>query len=340
MSDDFYEVLQVHPRADAEAIRAAYQRLSAQYDPARLEGAADDLVTLARQKRAAIEHAYGVLGDPQQRAAYDARSGQPTPDQPAGEREPDAPVLDYRPLPPARRSERPQGFNTRPLRRSPAGPGDPRSWQVPAIIAAVLVALIAPVSLLVTQPSTPAASSAATPASTTAPTASALDQFEPFLDNARQSAEQSPNNPQGWVAYGNLLFDSAIIAREQDPSGTLYQQRLPRWLQATDAYSKALALQPDNATVRADLGASLCFYGAGVGDQEIVQRGLNEVRAAAKLNPDDLRVLLNQGNCLISLQPPRTAEALTSWKRIVSIAPAGDQAIGQAQQLIARYEQK
>jgi curved DNA-binding protein CbpA len=338
MSDDLYEVLQVHPRADAEAIRAAYQRLSGQYDPARLEGAAEELVTLARQKRALIERAYGVLSDPQQRAAYDAQPGADT--APAAQTGPEGALLDYRPLPPARRAERPQGFNSQPVRPSYAHPGEPRGWQAPAIIAAVLVALVVPITLLVTQPSAPTAAAPTAAPTAVSPTASALEQFEPFLDNARKSAEQNPNSPEGWITYGNLLFDSTIIAREQDPTGTLYQQRLPRWLQATDAYSKALALQPENATVRADLGASLCFYGAAVGDQAQVQHGLDEVRAAAKINPDDLRVLLNQGNCLVNLQPPQTTEAVKSWQRILSIAPPGDQAVGQAKQLIARYEQK
>ena len=339
MSDDLYEVLQVHPRADAEAVRAAYQRLSAQYDPARLEGAAEELVTLARQKRDLIERAYSVLSDPQRRAAYDAQQAGAHPAS-AAQPGPDGALLDYRPLPPARRTERPQGFNSRPVRSSRDLSGDARGWLVPAIIAAVLVALVVPLTLLVTQPSAPAAASPTAAASAPAPTASAVDQFEPFLDNARKSAEQSPNSPEGWVAYGNLLFDSTIIAREQDPTGAVYQQRLPRWLQATDAYSKALALQPDNAAVRADMGASLCFYGVGVGDQALVQRGLGEVRAAAEIKPDDLRVLLNQGNCLVNLQPPQTAEAIKSWQRIVSIAPPDEQAVTQAKQLIARYGQK
>src|SRR4051812_1876972 len=68
---DYYETLQVHPRADAPAIEAAYARLRELYDPAKLEGAADELVDLARAKRDAIEHAYAVLGDPVRRAAYD-----------------------------------------------------------------------------------------------------------------------------------------------------------------------------------------------------------------------------------------------------------------------------
>jgi hypothetical protein len=38
---DLYETLGAHPRADADAIVAAYQRLRALYDPGKLEGAAD-----------------------------------------------------------------------------------------------------------------------------------------------------------------------------------------------------------------------------------------------------------------------------------------------------------
>ena len=71
MTQDYYEVLQVHPRADATAVEAAYTRLCELYDPNRLDGAADELVDLARAKRDAIERAYAVLSDPDRRAAYD-----------------------------------------------------------------------------------------------------------------------------------------------------------------------------------------------------------------------------------------------------------------------------
>ncbi len=74
MSQDLYEILQVHPRADADAIAAAYQRLRELYDPARLDGAADELLELARSKRDMIEHAYAVLSDPVRRATYDAEN--------------------------------------------------------------------------------------------------------------------------------------------------------------------------------------------------------------------------------------------------------------------------
>src|SRR5688500_4386943 len=72
MTQDHYETLQVHPRADAAAIEAAYARMRQLYDPARLNGAADELVALAREKRDTIERAYAVLSDPARRATYDA----------------------------------------------------------------------------------------------------------------------------------------------------------------------------------------------------------------------------------------------------------------------------
>src|SRR6185503_19081602 len=81
MTQDYYETLQVHPRADVAAIDAAYARLRELYDPARLDGAADELVDLARRKRDAIERAYAVLSDSARRATYDQeQAGRPTTD--------------------------------------------------------------------------------------------------------------------------------------------------------------------------------------------------------------------------------------------------------------------
>src|SRR5438046_2459186 len=99
------------------------------------------------------------------------------------------------------------------------------------------------------------------------PTPAPFDRFETLIPQAQHTAEQNPNDPQTWIDYGNMLYDSVQIVRESAPDSPLYQQRLPRWLQATEAYSHALMLQPNNAPTRADLGASACFYGAGTGDQ-------------------------------------------------------------------------
>lgn len=67
---DYYETLQVHLKADAEAIRAAYERLRQRYNPATLEGAADERVELTRC-RDELERAFTMLGDQARRAAHD-----------------------------------------------------------------------------------------------------------------------------------------------------------------------------------------------------------------------------------------------------------------------------
>ena len=66
-SEDFYQLLQVVPNADLETIHAAYRRLARLYHP--------DLNPRpeAAERMRAINAAYGVLADPRQRAAYDAR---------------------------------------------------------------------------------------------------------------------------------------------------------------------------------------------------------------------------------------------------------------------------
>lgn len=60
---DYYEVLQVSPRAEAEVIRAAYRTLARKYHPDHGGDA---------RRMIALNDAWDVLGDPVQRAAYDA----------------------------------------------------------------------------------------------------------------------------------------------------------------------------------------------------------------------------------------------------------------------------
>lgn len=164
-----------------------------------------------------------------------------------------------------------------------------------------------------------------------------FDQFEALISQTRRVAEQNPNDPQAWIAYGNALYDSVQIMREQVPDSSLYLQRLPRWLQAIEVYSRALALQPDNAATRADLGASACFYGAGTSDMNYVASGLREARRAAQAAPDNPRVLVNLGFCLINTQPPQIGEALQTWSRVVQLAPEDSLLATRARHLIEHY---
>jgi cytochrome c-type biogenesis protein CcmH/NrfG len=339
MAQDYYETLQVHPKADSDAIQAAYERLRSMYDPARLEGVADELIAIAQQKLDLIEKAYAVLVDPVRRSDYDRSRGIAKPVLPAAQPEIDVPtgpaILDYRPLPPAGRSERPRDFVHEPLVRT----NTPRTGTSTAIaVLAVLLSVVISSSLLITNWS--AITAPATPAQPgVTPTASALDQYEIAIAQAKQATEQTPTDSQAWILLGNQLYDSAQIVRENMPDSTLYQQRLPRWLEASQAYDRALALQPDNASVRADRGASLCYYGAGVGDQTFITQGIKDVRSAVQARPDDPLIQLNLGNCLINALPPQTDEAIATWQRVAQLAPV-DSAIAQrARELIGQYQQ-
>ena len=63
---DYYEVLSVDRRADAEQLKKAYRRLALQYHPDRNP---DD--PAAEEKFKEASEAYAVLSDPEKRAAYD-----------------------------------------------------------------------------------------------------------------------------------------------------------------------------------------------------------------------------------------------------------------------------
>ena len=60
---DYYEVLQVHPRAESEVVRAAYRVLARKYHP---DHGGDP------RRMIALNDAWDVLGDPARRAEYDA----------------------------------------------------------------------------------------------------------------------------------------------------------------------------------------------------------------------------------------------------------------------------
>ncbi|MDZ4720174.1 MAG: DnaJ domain-containing protein [Roseiflexaceae bacterium] len=347
MSQDYYELLQVHPRAESEAVRAAYERLHRLYDPARLDGAADELIQIARKKLTAIEAAYAVLSDPQQRATYDqslaaAKTGTPASAQAKADI-PDAmvdpvddPLPDYRPLPPATRSERPQRFQNEPIYTQ--APAQTTPTAIIAVVSGLTLAVVL-TTLLITNWGTLAALGKPTAVVET-PTVAAADQYEAQIAQAKSAVEQNPNDPQLWTVYANLLYDSAQIIRENMPDSTLYQQRIPRWLEASGAYSKVLELEPGNVVALADKGTSLCYYGAGVGDQSFVTEGIKNVREAASARPDDPLIQLNLGNCLISALPPQTSEALEIWQKVLKIAPVDSPIAQRARELIDQYQKK
>ncbi|NNJ09984.1 DnaJ domain-containing protein [Chloroflexales bacterium ZM16-3] len=367
---DYYETLQVHPKADSEAIRASYDRLRQRYDSSLLDGAADELVELARRRRDEIERAFTILSDPKRRAAFDGELRDRTAAPALGAKAPpredmeqgDDDLIDYRPLPPAHRQERPKGFNAQPyLPRSQSAPRSGRrvnktpgmpTWVVPVLMVAVATFAIVLITLVTTVWNAPqqAAGSQSGPSTigqptAAAPTASAdqiINQFEAQITAARQVALQVPDNANAWIELGNALYDSVVVVRERIDSGdqslqSAYVERLPRWLEARDAYTKALAITPTNAVARADMATALCYYGIGVNDQSYVAQGIEEASQAINDSPEESRALLSKGLCLISADPPQTAQALEQWQKAIVMPNVDPGVAQQARHLIAQY---
>ena len=368
---DYYETLQVHPKADLETIKAAYERLRQRYDPALLANAADELIELARTRRDAIERAYLILSDPERRAAHDAAlAGRAAADALAasvradGDTSAEAPLnpradelIDYRPLPPARRQPRSKDFSAQPylrstqIRRRPGrqASGQPApAWAVPVMLVGAITFTVMLISLYntVTNRPTPTESQnasapqiigQATAAPATMTAEQFVEQFEGQIVEARRVTQQVPENPNAWVELGNALYDSVQVARERMPNSPIYIERLPRWLEAATSYRKALAIEPDNAIVHADLAGSLCYYGVGINDPAYLAEGLAEARKAVAIDEQDARVLLNLGVCLINQVPPQTQEALSQWQRLLNLPDTDPRLIFQARQLIAQY---
>ena len=77
---DYYARLGVSSDATPDELRRAYLRLVKLWHPDRYTGAPDSLRARAERRVRQLNEAYGALGDPVARAAYDAqRTGRPTP---------------------------------------------------------------------------------------------------------------------------------------------------------------------------------------------------------------------------------------------------------------------
>ncbi|HEX7591831.1 MAG TPA: DnaJ domain-containing protein [Candidatus Limnocylindrales bacterium] len=119
---DLYEILQVHPRAEAEVVRAAYRTLARKYHPDH----GGDAVRMTQ-----INDAWDVLGDPARRAVYDASRTTSGPIRAAAaarstERSPDRPSATTSQRPAERAAERP----AEPALRSAPPPAQERESTV------------------------------------------------------------------------------------------------------------------------------------------------------------------------------------------------------------------
>jgi tetratricopeptide (TPR) repeat protein len=324
VGDDLYARLQVAPQASPDEVEAAYARLADLYSPERLQDAPPEFQELGVRRRADLAEAFAVLRDPLARAEYDrARSGPPVVE-----------TLDYRPLPPAGKHERLSPSVPLPAvavrpERTAAGKRSPRSLLGPLAIGAVVLGILLVLVLNgVRIQSGPSA--LATPAipNLTLPYTPAQ------VQEARQRAEAS-QKPEDWKMLGDILYDNVMIMRERAPLSPQYLGALPQWLQSTAAYSRALELGA-GPVARADLAVAYLYYGLGANEQAAIDEATAQIEQARADGPDEPRVLLNYGLVMAGLNPPREAQAIEAWRRIIEVAPDSVEA-QRAQDLIASY---
>ncbi|NTU84838.1 MAG: J domain-containing protein, partial [Chloroflexales bacterium] len=226
------------------------------------------------------------------------------------------------------------------------------AWLAPALIVAIATFAIVLATLVTTVLSTPAQTTDQSGpqvldpnAPTAAPTPSVdeiANQFEAQIVAAKQVANDAPKNPNAWIELGNILYDSVVVLHERLSGGdpavqSTYVGRLPRWLEAAEAYGKALELEPQNGVARADMAASLCYYGQGINDQSYVQQGIAAAEQAIKDQPEEGRALLSAGLCYALAEPPQTAQALAQWQKLVVLPGAEPSLVFQARQLIQEH---
>jgi DnaJ-domain-containing protein 1 len=359
---DYYELLQVHPKADLEAIQAAYERLRVRYAPDKLAGAADEIVELAQTRLKQIDEAYRTLSDSRLRAAYDAKLAEETDDLDEDDDYDQAEdELDYSALPPAGRQERAKNSHkatSAPIKKTKRGRRQASrseqelpNWLMPSLIGAGVIALIATITFIAAAQAIPgtdtrtsagnvAAATAQVPVAATPDQATLLatfNQFEDAITQAQVKANSAVPSADAWIQLGHLLYDSTQVVRELQPDSAIYQERIPRWLAASEAYARALELQPANPSIRSDRGVSLCYYGEDMEDQSYVQQGLAEAEQAANEAPTDPRILYNLGVCQVTIQPAQTEKALESWAKVASMSADAPSLATQAQLLIEEY---
>jgi len=118
-----------------------------------------------------------------------------------------------------------------------------------------------------------------------------------------------PKNHDAWVTLGNEYFDSHQAQK------------------SVDAYAKALALKPENPDVLTDQG--IMYRQLGQFD-----KALAAFQKANQQQPNHVQSLFNMG-IVYSSDLNKPAEAAKAWNKVISLAPASEQA-AQAKQMLSQ----
>lgn len=309
---NYYQLLQVDPTAEQEAIEAAYQRLAHKYDPQ------TSMLADAAERMKKIDVAYETLRDPVKRAEYDQLRAAAKPRTKSANTEIVAP-------------------GTGAAGQGKARPSGHRTSAILAAVA-VLIAVTALIALLSRQSQTPAQ---------TTPTVQGdpethLAQGEQYLQEGKlpeaiaefQAAIQlDPGSVEGHFRLGNAYYQQGQLdkaaaefqkALELDPNsvdarsnlGAVYYERA-EYAKAAAEFKQASSLQPEDADIRYNLGAAYV-------QQSRYDEAIAEFNEALRLSPDLTRCYYGLGTAY-KLQG-KTQEAIQALEQFLSQSSASDEA--------------
>jgi tetratricopeptide (TPR) repeat protein len=135
-----------------------------------------------------------------------------------------------------------------------------------------------------------------------------------MLQALTDKVRQDPNDVASWIQLGHLNFDRNAVP------------------EAIEAYEKALALQPDNAPVRTDLGI---MYRRANRPEDAVR----EFERAIAIDPKLENAHFNKGIVLLHDLDDREG-AIRAWEALLEINPVAMAPNGQSvDELIVHYRQ-
>ena len=141
--------------------------------------------------------------------------------------------------------------------------------------------------------------------------AQANERIDALIQQAEVRLEQNPGDFQVLIELANLNFD------RDDFQG------------AIDYYGRALEINPDDATVRTDMGTALYYL-------DRVDFAAAEFEKSLSIDPTHPQALFNMGVLLLEERNDR-AGALQLWERLIATNPGYPQ-IGMVREEIARVK--
>jgi cytochrome c-type biogenesis protein CcmH/NrfG len=138
------------------------------------------------------------------------------------------------------------------------------------------------------------------PPAAISPPGTALGSMAAEIRELRNIVDKNPENASAWVRLGNLYFDT------------------DQFMEAIDAYTKSLALEPNEPDVITDRAI---MY-RRIGDFD---RAVSELRRAAAMSPTHLNSLLNLG-VVLRYDLNDVPGAIQAWKSYLARNPPADMA--------------